>query len=203
MSCIRLWKELLDVEQFIFFDELAQISLRRLYDFFCMRVKAVLWITFPRSGMAKYGLPRDNSPMKYQRLDGNIWAIRLWRGEEVISSILKFAKEERVVSAHTYAIGAVSDAELGFYDLPKKEYFWKTFEGDHELVSATGNIALLDGEPFLHLHAVIADRDYRTFGGHLKRALAGATTEIVVRVGELPLHRAMDEDTGLNLWKVE
>lgn len=153
--------------------------------------------------MAKQQLSRDNSLMKYQRLDGNIWAIRLWRGEEVVSSILEFAKEERVVSAHINAIGAVSNVELGFYDLGKKEYTWKTFEGDHELVSAIGNITLLAGEPFLHLHAVIADREFSTYGGHVKRAQGGATTEIIIRVGELPLHRAMDTEIGLNLWKVE
>lgn len=141
--------------------------------------------------------------MKYQRLDGNVWALRIMRGEEIVSSILSFANEEKLVSGIVAIIGAATDVELGFYDVSRKEYFWKTFAGDHEIVSATGNITLLDEKPFLHLHAVIGDREYQTYGGHVRRATAGATAEVIIRAGELPLYRAMDSDVGLNLWKVE
>jgi hypothetical protein len=99
-------------------------------------------------------------------------------------------------------IGAVSDIELGFYDINSKEYIWKKFSGDHEIVSAIGNITLLGKNPFLHLHAVIADKEF-PYGGHVKRAIAGAIAEIIVHAGELPLYRAMDSDIGLNLWKIE
>ncbi len=143
------------------------------------------------------------SIMKYQRIDGDVWAIRLTRGEKVPEKILEFAKREKVVSATLVAIGAVSDPTLGYYHLPKKKYSWKKFSGDHELVSAIGNIALLKGEPFLHLHAVIGDKEFRTYGGHLKEAKAGATVEIIAKRGEIPLERAMDERIGLNLWDVE
>jgi uncharacterized protein len=153
--------------------------------------------------MAKPSRLGDNLPMKYQRLDGNIWAMRIMRGEEIVGSILDFATEEKVVSGIVTMIGAASDVELGFYDIERKEYQWKKFAGDHEIVSATGNITLLHEKPFLHLHAVIGDKEFRTFGGHVKQAFAGATTEVIIRVGELPLHRAMDSDIGLNLWKVE
>jgi predicted DNA-binding protein with PD1-like motif len=153
--------------------------------------------------MAKHGRLEDNQSMKYQRLDGNIWALRIMRGEEIVGSILQFANEEKLVSGIVTMIGAATDVELGFYDVGKKAYHWKMFTGDHEIVSATGNIALLNEKPFLHLHAVIGDAEYRTFGGHVKQALAGATTEVIIRAGELPLYRAMDPDIGLNLWKVE
>ena len=59
-----------------------------------------------------------------------------------------------------------------------------------------------DGKPFVHLHAVVSDRQCVTHGGHLFRATTGATLEFVLLVGEAPIERTLDEATGLNLWRV-
>jgi predicted DNA-binding protein with PD1-like motif len=47
--------------------------------------------------MAKLSRLRDNSLMKYQRLDGNVSILRVMRGEEIVSSVLHFATEEKIV----------------------------------------------------------------------------------------------------------
>jgi predicted DNA-binding protein with PD1-like motif len=75
-------------------------------------------------------------------------------------------------------------------------------EGDVEIASASGTLGLVDGRPFVHLHAVVSDRRCETRGGHLFRAVAAATLEFVIFVADKPIERTRDEETALNLWRV-
>ena len=67
-----------------------------------------------------------------------------------------------------------------------------------ELVSLTGNLAMLKGEPSAHCHAVISDREMRTFGGHLFSAVTSITVEIFLQVYEGEIERRHDPNTGAN-----
>ncbi len=58
-----------------------------------------------------------------------------------------------------------------------------------EVVSLVGDIALRDGEPALHAHVVLARRDGSTVGGHLRRAIAWPTLEVVVTETPAHLHK--------------
>ena len=53
-----------------------------------------------------------------------------------------------------------------------------------ELTSLTGNITAetVENEPIIHLHATIADKDFRTYGGHVFRAIVSKTIEVVLTV---------------------
>jgi predicted DNA-binding protein with PD1-like motif len=51
---------------------------------------------------------------------------------------------------------ARGSAQLAFCDLERKAYDRLDLEGDHEIGSLTGNLSL-DGAPFVHVHAVVAD----------------------------------------------
>ncbi len=50
------------------------------------------------------------------------FVVVLKTGEEVIDSLGKFAKNERISAAQISAIGALSELELNYFDWEKKEY---------------------------------------------------------------------------------
>ena len=136
------------------------------------------------------------------RREGSRVFIRLETGDDVHASLTAAAEEHGVASGWLNGIGAASGVELGYYDLEKKGYNRREVAGDVEFASASGSLGRLDGKPFVHLHAVVSDRDCVTHGGHLFRATTGATLEFVLLVGEAPIERTFDEATGLNLWRV-
>jgi|SRR5687768_18512392 len=136
------------------------------------------------------------------RREGSRVFIRLETGDDVHASLTAAAAEHGVTSGWFNGIGAASGVELGYYDLARKDYHRWEVAGDVEFASAAGSLGLLDGKPFVHLHAVVSDRDCVTHGGHLFRATTGATLEFVLLVGEGAIERTFDEATGLNLWRV-
>ena len=64
-------------------------------------------------------------------------------------------------------IGALSRAELGYYDQVSQKYGRIQIEEPVELVSCSGNISMRDDQPFVHAHAVLSDREGKVRGGHL------------------------------------
>lgn len=59
--------------------------------------------------------------MKYVKT-GDVLAVRLDPGEEIIASVLKIAKDEDIRFAEISAIGAVGRAVFGLYDLEEQKY---------------------------------------------------------------------------------
>jgi predicted DNA-binding protein with PD1-like motif len=139
--------------------------------------------------------------MKWRR-DGSRVFIRLDMGDEVHPSLVRIAEREQVFGGWLSGIGAASEVELGYYDLERKDYDRVRIDGDVEIASASGTLGLVDGNPFVHLHAVVSDRRCETRGGHLFRAVAAATLEFVMFVADAPIERTRDEETALNLWRV-
>ncbi|RQW80779.1 MAG: DUF296 domain-containing protein [Methanothrix sp.] len=101
------------------------------------------------------------------------------------------------------AIGALSSAELGHYDQVKHEYGKIQVEKPVELVSFSGNISARDGQPFVHAHAVLADRDGKVLGGHLMKGCVFAAEVHLQELLGQPLVRVHDPTTGLKLWGEE
>ncbi|MCI0413597.1 DNA-binding protein, partial [bacterium] len=62
-------------------------------------------------------------------------------GDELLTSLMGFAKEENIAAGSIQAIGALQDFELGYYYLNKKEYGRKKFNEIAELISCSGNLA--------------------------------------------------------------
>jgi uncharacterized protein len=139
--------------------------------------------------------------MKWRR-DGSRIFIRLELGDEVHSSLADVAAREGVSGGWFSGIGAASEVELGYYHLDRKDYERTSITNDVEIASASGSLGLVDGKPFVHLHAVVSDRQGVTHGGHLFRAVTGATLEFVLLVADGAIERTRDEETGLNLWRV-
>ncbi len=136
--------------------------------------------------------------MDYKKANDHYW-LRINKDEEIFETVKAFAKKEGIKAASLTGIGAVKDAEIGFYDLEAQKYESKIFPEVMELISATGNISLLDGEPFLHLHGVVSGHDYLAKGGHFFKAVVGVTCELVIIPFDCDVHRTMNSSVGLCL----
>lgn len=129
--------------------------------------------------------------------------IRLVRGEEVLPSIVTFCKQEAITAGSFRAIGAVEKSKIGYYDLSQKKYGQKEYPEAMEVASMTGNIALVDGEPFVHCHAVLsgiaAGTENQPVGGHVFEATVAVTLEVHLVAFNDSITRELDQDIGLKL----
>jgi predicted DNA-binding protein with PD1-like motif len=139
--------------------------------------------------------------MRYRR-DGSRVFVRLDLGDDVHASIIEIAEKEGIGGGFLSALGAVSEAVLGYYDLERRDYDRTSFSHEMEIASAHGTLARLAGRPYVHLHAVLSDRECRAFAGHLFSAKAAATVEMQIEISTAPIERTADEETGLKLWRV-
>lgn len=127
--------------------------------------------------------------------------IRFFHGEEIVSGLVAFAKSANLTAAWVQALGALSRAEIGYYDPEARKYERLAIEEDVEVTGLIGNLSLVEQEPFAHLHVTLGRRDFSTLGGHLFRGEAGATVEVLLLAfAGAKLERARDEEIGLNLW---
>ncbi len=120
---------------------------------------------------------------------------------DLIEFLTSFAKNNGIDTASFNIIGAFKKANLGFYDQQTHEYEALQFAEPLEIASCIGNISTKNGGPFIHAHAVLADRHGNTKGGHL---LGGKVFAAEVHLTEFvgsTLKREKDAVTGLFLWK--
>ncbi len=120
-------------------------------------------------------------------------------GDEVVSTLTKFAKERSLSAAHFTAIGAFSDAALGYFDLQRKDYLKNEVKEQVEVVSLIGDIALDKGQPKVHAHVVVGKRDGAAMGGHLLEAHVRPTLELVLEHAGEQWKRKFDPESGLAL----
>ena len=131
-----------------------------------------------------------------------VFLIRLDRGEEIVTSLLKFIQEKKLKGGFLFGIGAVDKAKLAHYSVSKKRYTEKEFRLPFELTSLQGNLAFLMGKPLLHLHATFAKKDFSLLGGHLVEARISGTGEIIFFPFTKKQLKAFDQETGLNIFKI-
>ena len=129
--------------------------------------------------------------------------VRLKHDADLVRSITELARSRGIEAGSFTAIGALKSARLGYYDQKNHEYREIRVDSACELASCTGNISLKDGEPFAHIHAVLADEAGNTKAGHLLEGIVFAA-EVHLRQLEGPkLERKYDEVTRLSLWNAE
>ena len=136
--------------------------------------------------------------MKY-REDAGAYLLKLEIGEEVMASLVDFARQTEIAGATIMAIGAMSDPVIGYFNTQTKEYDRRELSGDFEIVGLTGNIGWRDGEPMVHAHVVLSS-PVEVHAGHLFSGTVCVTGEFVIRPMEQRLERRRDPDTGLYLW---
>ena len=120
-------------------------------------------------------------------------------GEDLFDSILRCANDANIKSASLSGLGTLDDIMLAYYNLDTKQYQEKLFPGMYELISLNGNIAILEDELFVHIHASIGDENYRVFGGHVMSGIVGPACEITVTPLPGKIQRGYDDRTGLKI----
>jgi hypothetical protein len=139
--------------------------------------------------------------VKKLKLSENDWLVRLDVGDEIVGSIMEFARQEGVKAASLRGIGAVGGLKYGYFDVDDKEYKVAEESISLEIVSLVGNLARIDGEPILHAHIAVGFPDMSIRGGHLVEGTISVTGEIFVRIYDVGIERGKDEQFGLNLIK--
>jgi predicted DNA-binding protein with PD1-like motif len=130
-------------------------------------------------------------------------AVVLETGDEVMASLGRFARAERITGAKLSAIGAFRRAVLLYFDWESKRYQEIPVEEQVEVASLNGDIGIDEaGEPALHVHLVLGRRDGSALAGHLKSAEVRPTLEVIVTETPSHLRRVADEATGLALIRV-
>jgi predicted DNA-binding protein with PD1-like motif len=120
-------------------------------------------------------------------------------GQEVMKGLLAFARKHKLEAGHLTGIGAVQGADVGYFDPHKKAYVRYHEKGQAEVLSLTGNLALVKGEPFFHVHVALSSRDGSAHGGHLFAATVRPTVELVLTAYPKAVRRKIDPETGLPL----
>lgn len=129
----------------------------------------------------------------------NTYVIVFETGDEVIANLVSFATEHALDAGHFTAIGAFSDATLGFFDWERKNYKKIPVNEQVEVLSLVGNIADSDNRPKAHAHVVLGKADGAALGGHLMEARVRPTLEVVVVESPKHLQRRTDKESGLAL----
>jgi uncharacterized protein len=123
-------------------------------------------------------------------------------GDELATGLLQFAKEQKLSAASFKAIGALSSVRLGWLSWESKRYEPSvTLDEQIELLSLIGDVALKDGEPLVHAHAVVGKKDGTAHGGHLLEARIRPTCEVVLTESPAHLQKYIDPESGIAVIK--
>jgi predicted DNA-binding protein with PD1-like motif len=127
------------------------------------------------------------------------YAVIFAKGDEAFSGLTEFAGKYHVSSAHFTAIGALRGATLAWFSPERKAYKEIPVEGQLEVASMIGDIALFNGKPVVHTHMVVALPDGTTRAGHVLAAHVWPTLEVMVTVEPIAMNKSFDQETGLSL----
>jgi uncharacterized protein len=140
---------------------------------------------------------------------GNVVMIRLSPGTNILEGIRRVCEELDIVcgavvscigslrrASFMVAVPLVSKVGAGYSDL-------LNVEGPLELLSGQGSIGEgKDKGIFVHLHAVVSDKEGKLSGGHLVRGANPVliTSEImIVQVLGMTMHRSYDSEVDMDL----
>lgn len=134
--------------------------------------------------------------MYYERQDDS-YVIRFEEGEVFPDRLLDFIASESIEAGTFSGIGAFKKFEIAYFDTTRKEYDDREYLEQVEVLALAGNVALLEGEPLVHVHATLGRRDYSVMGGHLRSGVVCPTLELTLRTFPEPIERKIDPAFGL------
>ena len=130
------------------------------------------------------------------------YALIFDQGDDVMPLLERFAADHGLTASRITAIGAFERATLGYFDWERKDYERIPVDEQVEVLSLVGDVALDNGTPRLHIHAVLGRRDGSTLGGHLLDARVRPTLEVLLIDSPGYLKRERDPVSGLALIKI-
>lgn len=142
-----------------------------------------------------------HSKLIHRSSDGQrTFVVVLETGEEVAAQIKAFADREKLKAAQLTAIGAFSDAVLGYFDWEGKRYRRIPVNEQVEVAAFIGDIALSENdERSLHVHVVLGRSDATALAGHLLEAHVRPTLELILTEHPAHLRKRHDPESGLAL----
>ncbi len=141
--------------------------------------------------------------MRYARISNNSYLIRLDSGDDLIESLEKFAGIEKVQSASFQGLGSLQRARIGHFDFHNThQYEFHEYHEDLEILSAIGNITMLDGKPLVHVHLSLSRRDCAQIGGHADKGCIVNLLEIQLTKMKTAFQRKRDARLGLNVIEI-
>jgi predicted DNA-binding protein with PD1-like motif len=142
--------------------------------------------------------------MKYFDDQHGTVLLRLDLGEKLVATLEQWFSEKGLAGAWVQVIGGVQSVEIGYYDLPNKQYQWHVLDQVMEITQASGSVSWKEGVATAHLHICLSDGKMNAYGGHLKEAVVGGTCELLIRPFDgNRLTRVHDEASGLYLLDTE
>jgi predicted DNA-binding protein with PD1-like motif len=127
------------------------------------------------------------------------WVVIFEIGEEVTTGLERFAVEHNLSASRFTAIGAFSNAVLGYFDLYRKDYKRIPIAEQVEVLSLIGDVTLSEEGPTVHAHVVVGKSDGTAHGGHLLEAYVRPTLEVIITESPRHLSRRTDPALGLAL----
>ena len=123
--------------------------------------------------------------------------------DELAQGLRDFASEQKLASASFKAIGALSSVRPGWLNWKTRQYEPSVcLDEQVELLSLIGDVALSDGNPQVHAHAVVGKRNGTAHGGHLLEAHVRPTCELVLTESPAHLKKEFDPAAGIALIKL-
>ncbi len=144
--------------------------------------------------------------MRAKLLNGDgerVFAVIFDIGEDPVSGLVRFAEEQNLSASGFTAIGAFSEALLGYFDWEKKDYEKIPVNEQTEVLALVGDIAVQEGgKKKVHAHVVLGRRNGAACGGHLLSAKVRPTLEVILTESPGYLKRVHDPETGLALIRI-
>lgn len=136
----------------------------------------------------------------YKQFD-NTYVVSVNNHEEVATVLERVCNDLNITGGDIIGLGAVNSATLRCFNPATKEYVDKTFNEQMEIANLTGNVGVLNGKIYLHLHITLGKTDYTALAGHLLRATLNGAGEFVINKysGEVP--RYHNDQIGLNMYQ--
>jgi predicted DNA-binding protein with PD1-like motif len=133
-----------------------------------------------------------------------VFAVIFDIGEDPIIGLTRFAERQNLSASSFTAIGAFSEATLGYFDWEKKDYERIQVAEQTEVLALVGDIAVeaASGKKKVHAHVVLGKRDGAACGGHLIAAKVRPTLEVVLTESPSHLKRVHDPESGLALIRI-
>lgn len=131
---------------------------------------------------------------------GEDYVLRMDLGDDFCASLKALCEREDIRLASINGIGALSHVELGVFEPEKKLYKPMVRDGFFEIVSCLGNVTMMNGQVYLHIHMCVAQKDGQVFAGHFSAGTIGLTGELFVHKINGRVERKYSEALGFNEW---
>jgi predicted DNA-binding protein with PD1-like motif len=135
--------------------------------------------------------------------DGDLVVVRLADGEDFFEGLKQALKAEGVHAGVILgAVGMLKEPVIGFYRGGGR-YESLPIKGEVEICALAGNVAVVEGDIFLHLHVTMGTSTGQALAGHMMGGKVHMTSEIAVHILHKPMSRKPDDKTGLKTLRFE